>query len=228
MHTSSDLINYYNYLPSNLKPAKVKNIGYNKHHVDFPCRILVSGKSNSGKTLAILNFLALAGPQFDKLTIITKKVEPLYEMMKQNNPDSCEIIELGNEGEVFPKIESFNGNLQNFVIFDDLVNSEYMKNCKEFFVRGRKTRPYALNMCFITQDYFKTDSTLRKNMTDTWIFKPASMNEQRSIERDFPILKQIPQIWTALNKKRSEDVNKFININSDTGAVRINFGPQVA
>ena len=224
----SELINYYNYLPKNLKPTKVKNLGYKKHHVDFPCRILVSGKSNSGKTLAILNFLHLCGPQFDKLTIITKKVEPLYEMMKQNNPESCDIIELANDGAEFPKIESFNGNIQHFVVFDDLVNSSYMKNCKEFFLRARKVKPYALNQCFITQDYFKTDSMLRKNMTDIWIFKPASMNEQRNIERDFPILKQIPQIWTALNKKTPDAVNKFININIDSETVRVNFGQQVA
>jgi len=220
----SDLINYYNHLPKNLQPAKVKNLGYKKHHVDFPCRILVSGKSNSGKTLAILNFLNLAGPQFDFLTIITKSVEPLYEMMKQNNPDACKIIQLSDDDAVFPSIESFDGTLQHFVIFDDLVNSPYMKCCKEFFIRGRKIRPYALNMCFITQDYFKTDSMLRKNMTDTWIFKPSSANEQRSIERDFPILKEIPRIWTNLNKKTPDSVNKFININSDSGTVRINFG----
>ena len=224
---TSELINFYKLLPSNLKPAKVKNLGFEKHHVDFPCRILISGRSNSGKTLAILNFLALAGPQFDHLTIITKRAEPLYQMMQQANPGSCDIIELGAEGE-FPTIESFDGNLQNFVIFDDLCNSDYMKCCKEFFIRARKAQPYALNMCFITQDFYRTDSMLRKNMTHAWIFKPASMNEQRSIERDFPILKQMPQIWTALNKKRSDDVNRFINICSDTGAVRINFGEQIA
>lgn len=220
----SDLVNYYKFLPKELKPAKVKNLGFSKHHVSFPCRILVSGKSNSGKTLSILNFLSKAGPQFDYLTIITKKVEPLYEMMKLNNPDSCKIIELSNDDAEFPTVESFDGTKQNFVIFDDLVNSEYMKNCKEFFIRGRKTRPYALNMCFITQDYFKTDSMLRKNMTDVWIFKPATTNEQRSIERDFPILKEIRNVWRNLNKKNVDDVNSFININTDTGIVRINFG----
>ena len=198
----TDLVNYYKLLPKDLQPKKVKNIGFKKHHVDFPARILISGKSNSGKTLAIMNFLGLCGPQFNKITIITKKVEPLYEMMKKQNPLCCDIIEL-SENHHFPTISDFDGSLQNFVIFDDLVNSpEYMKCCKEFFIRGRKVKPYALNQCFITQDYFKTDSMLRKNMTNLWIFKPASTNEQKNIERDQPVLKEVSGIWKKLNKKK--------------------------
>lgn len=227
MNSSNDLVNFYKFLPKDLQPKKVKNIGLKFHHVNFPCRILVSGKSNSGKTLSILNFLKHAGSQFNKITIITKKAEPLYLWMKQQNPHSCDIIQLA-DGDKFPSISEFDGSIQNFVIFDDLVNSkEHMKLCNEFFIRGRKTQPYPLNQCFITQDYFKTDSTLRKNMTNIWIFKPASTNEQKNIERDHPILKEIPNIWKNLNKKNIDDVNKFINIDSDSGVVRINFGSEI-
>lgn len=220
----SELVNYYKHLPKELQPKVVKNLGFKKHHVTFPCRILVSGKSNSGKTLSIMNFLRLAGAQFNKITIITKKIEPLYEMMKLKNKDCCDIIELGEDGAVFPPIDSFDGTLQNFVIFDDLVNSEFMKDCKEFAIRGRKTKPYPLNFCFITQDYFKTDSMIRKNMTHAWIFKPASRNEERSIEKDFPVIKEIPKAWSLLNKKKETDVNSFLNIDTESGVVRINFG----
>lgn len=221
----SELINFYKVLPKELQPKKIKNKGFDKHHVSFPCRILVSGKSNSGKSLAILNFLKLAGDQFNKITIITKKAEPLYIWMKKSNPYACEIIELA-EGHKMPLISDFDGSLQNFVIFDDLVNDKnHMNLCKEFFIRGRKLQPYSLNQCFITQDYFKTDSMLRKNMTNVWIFKPASTNEQKSIERDHPVLKEIKGIWKNLNKKKnSDDVNNFINIDCETGDVRINFG----
>lgn len=219
----SDLVNYYKLLPKELQPAKVTNLGFKKHHVSLPCRILVSGKSNSGKTLAILNFLRLAGPQFNKITIITKKVEPLYDMMKLKNPECCDIIELANDGAVFPRLDTFDGSLQNFVIFDDLVNSEFMRDCKEFFIRGRKLKPYPLNMCFITQDIYKTDSMLRKNMTNAWIFRPASRNEERSIEKDFPMIKEVPGIWGVLNKKKDDDLNNFINIDSEKGTMRINF-----
>lgn len=227
MSDVEDLINFYNYLPEDLMPHKVKNKGYNEHHVNFPCRIIVSGRSNSGKSLAIINFLKKCKDQFNKLTIITKKAEPLYLYLKKKNPQACEIIEL-SEGHNFPKISDFDGSIQNFVIFDDIVNSkEHMNLCKEFFIRGRKLSPYALNQCFITQDYFKTDSMLRKNMTNVWIFKPSSSNEMKSIERDHPVLKDIPHIWSYLNKKNKDDVNKFINIDCDTGQVRINFTKKV-
>jgi len=221
----SELINFYKLLPKDLQPKKIKNIGYSKHHVNLPCRILVSGKSNSGKTLSIMNFLKHAGPQFNKITIITKKIEPLYMWMQKSNPHACEIIQLADNGKM-PLISDFDGSVQNFVIFDDLVNSkEHMNLCKEFFIRGRKLSPYPLNMCFITQDYFKTDSMLRKNMTNCWIFKPASTNEQKSIEKDHQVLKEMPGIWKNLNRKNPDDVNNFINIDTESGVVRINFGP---
>ena len=220
----SELINFYKLLPKDLQPKKIKNIGFSKHHVNLPCRILVSGKSNSGKTLSIMNFLRLSGAQFHKITIITKKIEPLYQMMKQQNPLACDIIQLA-DGAHMPLLSDFYGSLLNFVIFDDLVNSpEHMKLCKEFFIRGRKLSPYPLNMCFITQDYFKTDSMLRKNMTNLWIFKPSSTNEQKNIERDQPMLKEIPNIWKNLNKKNYDDVNSFLNVDCDSGIVRVNFG----
>ena len=221
--SSEELINYYNFLPKHLKPVKIDNIGFKKHHVDLPARILVSGKSNTGKTLSVLNFLKKCGPQFDKLTIITKRVEPLYAMIKENNPDCCDIIEVENDDAVFPNIEDFDGNELNFVIFDDLVNSPYMKQCKEFFIRGRKLYPYPLNMCFITQDYYKTDSMLRKNMTNAWIFRPTTRREQMNIESDFPMLKDIKGVWNLLSKKNDNEVNKFINIDIDRGEVRVNF-----
>lgn len=222
----TDIVNYYTRLPEQLKPPKVTNIGFKKHHVAFPCRILVCGKSNSGKTLSIINFLRLCGSQFDQVIIITQKAEPLYEMMRMQNPSSCFIYELSETTTVFPDLSSLNGKGQIFVIFDDLVNSPYMSKCKEFFIRGRKLRPYPLNMCFLTQDYYRTESMLRKQMTNLFVFRPSGTNERRCLERDFPILKTIPRVWAQLTKKDDDDIN-FLNIDVDKDTCRLNFSQEL-
>lgn len=224
----SKLINFYELLPDELKVKKVPNIGFKNHGISMPCRILISGSSNQGKTLSILNYLKLAQNgkkgQYDRITVITKKLEPLYEYIKMKNPKNVDIIEMADDDSVLPTIDSFNGDEQNFVIFDDLINEKHlMKDIKEFFTRGRKLKPYPLNMCFITQDFRETNSTIRKNVSHFWIFKPTTDREKTVMYQDLPILKN-KEIWTRLQKKEnSSDPANFINVDVANNTMRINF-----
>lgn len=224
----SKLINFYELLPDELKVKKVPNIGFKNHGISMPCRILISGSSNQGKTLSILNYLKLAQNgkkgQYDRITVITKKLEPLYEYIKMKNPKNVDIIEMADDDSVLPSIDSFNGAEQNFVIFDDLINEKHlMKDIKEFFTRGRKLKPYPLNMCFITQDFRETNSTIRKNVSHFWIFKPTTDREKIVMYQDLPILKN-KEIWTRLQKKEnSTDPANFINVDVANNTMRINF-----
>lgn len=224
----SKLINFYELLPDELKVKKVPNIGFKNHGISMPCRILISGSSNQGKTLSILNYLKLAQNgkkgQYDRITVITKKLEPLYEFIKMKNPKNVDIIEMADDDSVLPTIDSFNGAEQNFVIFDDLINEKHlMKDIKEFFTRGRKLKPYPLNMCFITQDFRETNSTIRKNVSHFWIFKPTTDREKIVMYQDLPILKN-KEIWTRLQKKEnSTDPANFINVDVANNTMRVNF-----
>ena len=224
----SKLINFYELLPEELKVKKVPNIGFKNHGISMPCRILISGSSNQGKTLSILNYLKLAQNgkkgQYDRITVITKKLEPLYEYIKMKNPKNVDIIEMADDDSVLPTIDSFNGAEQNFVIFDDLINEKHlMKDIKEFFTRGRKLKPYPLNMCFITQDFRETNSTIRKNVSHFWIFKPTTDREKIVMYQDLLILKN-KEIWTRLQKKEnSTDPANFINVDVANNTMRINF-----
>lgn len=224
----SKLINFYELLPDELKVKKVPNIGFKNHGISMPCRILISGSSNQGKTLSILNYLKLAQNgkkgQYDRITVITKKLEPLYEYIKMKNPKNVDIIEMADDDSVLPTIDSFNGAEQNFVIFDDLINEKHlMKDIKEFFTRGRKLKPYPLNMCFITQDFRETNSTIRKNVSHFWIFKPTTDREKIVMYQDLPILKN-KEIWARLQKKEnSTDPANFINVDVANNTMRVNF-----
>jgi uncharacterized protein (DUF302 family) len=224
----SKLINFYELLPDELKVKKVPNIGFKNHGITMPCRILISGSSNQGKTLSILNYLKLCQDkkkgQYDRITVITKKIEPLYEYIKMKSPKNVDIIEMTDDDSVIPDIESFNGAEQNFVIFDDLITSKHlMKDIKEFFIRGRKLKPYSLNMCFITQDFRATDPMIRKNVSHFWIFKPTTEREKTVMYQDIPILKN-KELWDRLGKKKNhDDPSNFINIDVANNNARINF-----
>jgi hypothetical protein len=223
---SNKLINFYEILPEHLKPKKVVQIGTSG--INLPCRILISGSSNQGKTLAILNYLKLCQNgkrgQYDKITVITKKMEPLYEYLKFKSPKNVDIIEMANEDSILPTMEAFDGKLQNFVIFDDLINEKHLMNhIKDFFIRCRKKQPYPLNICFLTQDFRQTDPMIRKNISHFWIFKPTTEREKVVMYQDLPILKNT-EIWEKLAKKdKPDDPNNFINIDVNHSTMRINF-----
>lgn len=222
-----ELINFYEQMPDILRPVKQENLGFEKHGITLPCRILISGSSNQGKTLSILNYLKLACDkkrgQYDHVHIFTKKSEPLYEYMKYKNPSCVTINEIDDSFE-FPSVESFDGKKSNFIIFDDLIaDKKLCERVTPFFIRGRKLRPLPLNMAFITQDFRATPSVLRKNMTHAWIFKPSTEREKTTMYQDIPILKN-SDLWNRLKiKKKSSDPNNFINIDLNKDTDRINF-----
>jgi len=221
------LINFYELLPDSLRPVKQANLGFENHGITLPCRILISGSSNAGKTLSILNYLRLARTktkgQYDHIHIFTKKNEPLYEYMKLKNPSCVTIHEMGSDDE-FPRVEDFDGSKSHFVIFDDLIGDKKLsEKVIPFFIRGRKLRPNPLNMCFITQDFRATPATLRKNVSHFWIFKPSTEREKTVMYQDVPILKN-KELWARLEKKENlTDPSNFINVDVGNNTARINF-----
>lgn len=222
-----DLINFYEQMPACLKPIKQENLGFEKHGITLPCRILISGASNQGKTLSVLNYLKLAQDkkrgQYDHIHIFTKKSEPLYEYMKYKNPTCVSIYEV-DDNFIFPEVESFDGTKSNFLIMDDLIaDKKICEKVTPFFIRGRKLRPLPLNMAFITQDFRATPSILRKNMTHLFLFKPSTQREISTISQDVPLLKN-SDLWQRLKiKKHPNDPNNFINIDLNKDTARINF-----
>ena len=224
----SSLFNFYEHLPDELKPKKVKNLGYENHLISSPCRILISGPSSAGKTLSILNYLKLAKEgkrgQYNKITIFTKKNEVLYEFMKLKSPSTVDIVEMCNKDSVIPSIEEFDTTLNHFIIFDDLITSkEHFPAIREMFIRCRKARPNPINICFITQDFRAVDSMIRKNCNYFWVFRPSTEREKRIMYQDLPLLDN-KELWAQLEKKDNpKQPSNFINYDVDKNKVRINF-----
>lgn len=223
---NESLTNFYKILPDELKSTQMENIGYSQHGINLPCRLLICGPSGRGKTLSILNFLKLCQRgkrgQFDEIHIFTKKNEQLYQYMEYKNPKNTFITEM-SEGSEIPQVDSFDTSKRIFIIFDDLINDKHLfKEIKEYFVRCRKTKPYPISICFLSQDYRAIDPTMRKNVTNTFLFKPSTNRELRTLFQDLPLLNNT-EIIKKLNEK-NDDMYNFANIDNENNTIRINFG----
>ncbi len=216
------LVNYYKKLPKKYLVNKTKNPNFNVHHIKLPAFICVSGRTGSGKTNAVINFLSMCNNTFDEVIICCKNFnsDPLYRYIKDKNQDTVFVYE-----DQIPSLDYFEPSKQYFVIIDDMVGEPKFKNAiQEFFKRGRKL---GISACFLTQDYFATDSFIRKNMNYLWLFTSNTKIELNNIIRNFPFLRDYDNIINeAIKSKMESDGSNpldFINIDAINCKVKLNF-----
>lgn len=216
------LINFYKKLPKKYVDNKVKNPHFNIHGIKLPAFICVSGRTGSGKTNAIVNFLSMANDTFDKVIICCKNFnsDPIYRYMKDKNPECVDVYE-----DRLPNLDEFDSGKQYFVIIDDMVgDKQHTKAIQEFFKRGRKL---GISCAMLTQDYFATDSFIRKNQSYLFLFPSNTKVEINNILRNFPFLKDNEEVLNkAIKSKMDSDGTKpldFLNINTINCTVKLNF-----
>jgi|688.fasta_scaffold318810_2 hypothetical protein len=218
------LINFYSKLPKKYLNNKINNPHYNIHGISLPAFICVSGRTGSGKTNAIINFLSKSSGTFDEVIICCKNFnsDPLYRFIQDKNRDSVSVYE-----DIIPNLDEFDSSKQYFVIIDDMVGDKiHTKSIQEFFKRGRKL---GISCAFLTQDYFATDSFLRKNMNYLWLFPSNTKLEMNNICRSFNFIKDQDNmniVEQATDSKKNSDGSKpldFINIDCIRCKVKLNF-----
>lgn len=217
--SGSDLINFYERMPKKFHAKRVKNVNFAKHGIALePLTMLIAGRTGSGKSNALMNLLYLFGPQFDNVVLCIKdKNEPLYRFLVDRGADRVQVFEVDKDG--LPSPADFNVNECSLIVFDDLINEQrLMKQINEWFIRGRKQ---GCNMIFITQDYFATPTTIRKNLTHMFLFDLTGDTERSNILRNYPWLSTHQSMFNRLGNQN------FLNVDIARGTARINFEPVV-
>lgn len=171
-----------------------KKVHRNKNPLapQHPFRLCVIGPSGGGKTNIVMN-LVLEYLEFDKIYIYAKDLqEEKYltliglaeSMAKAAGVESSEVIEYSDDPTKVD-INSFDGEKQNLVIFDDMVteSKENQKNIDQLFVRGRKTPNCSL--IYMTQSYFNTPPLLRKQLNYVILLNVNNQRELQEIAKTY-------------------------------------------
>ena len=178
---------------------------------DHPYRILIIGRSGSGKTNTLLNLIN-EQRDIDKIYLYAKDLsEPKYEYLIKNREnagikhlnDSKAFIECSNTmDDVYENIDDYNPNRKRkiLIIFDDMIvdimtNKKFQAIIKELFIRCRKLN---ISLVFITQSYFSVPKDVRLNPTHYFIMRINNKRElqNHSVEIDYKDFMKIYREYT--------------------------------
>lgn len=185
----NEILNFYKVMPKKFRPT-YHNPNYENHNIDLPFRILIVGASGSCKTVVACDLMRRMNDTFGNIKIITKAQEPLYDFLKSKIPASHLQVSEGITST--PDLDSFQEDdemkeLQHLIIFDDLVLEDpKLQNrlITPYFIRGRKIAK-GVNTIYITQSYYQTPSTIRKNLTHIIIKKLANNRDLMRILQEY-------------------------------------------
>lgn len=193
----SNIINYYDYIPKD-RAIKYNNPNSCKLVPIHPSSILITGRSGNkqnraGKTNLVLNIINHCH-NFERFYIFCKMLgnDKLYDdylipklehLEKEENVPV--LIIKSNTLDDLPDINSdiIDPEYQNLFIFDDMIdeNQASLKKVQAYFTKMRKKN---CSLIFITQNYFDTPKSIRKNCQYFLFTNLSSQNELGHIYRD--------------------------------------------
>ena len=159
---------------------------------DHPYRILIIGRSGSGKRNTLINLINELR-DIDKIYLYAKDLsEPKYEHLIKNRDnagikhlnDSKAFIDCSNTmNHVYENIDLYNPNRKRkvLIVFDDMIadimtNKKFQSIIKELFIRCRKIN---ISLVFITKSYFSVPKDVTLNSTHYLVMK---INNKRDIK----------------------------------------------
>jgi len=203
------VLNFYDIIPKDLLP-KSNNPNFQHHMIKLPARILVVGGSGSMKTNLICDMIRRMNNTFGNIKIISKMEEPLYNFLKMKIPASHLQVSEGIES--VPNVDYFDEDeemkdLQHLVIFDDLVLEDPKLQKKlicPYFVRGRKCAK-GISSVYITQSYYETPATIRKNLTHIFLKKLSNNRDLANILREYNLGLSKEELFDLYNTATADE-----------------------
>ena len=163
---------------SNTKKKLPKN--YKNHHILHNSMILCIGPTGSGKTNALMDYIARSSGEFHKITICSFSTldEPLYNFLKEK----CGDIEFINNVDDIPDLDEFeeeDKQKPKLIIFDDFINltKKELKKIYPYLISGRK---YGFSVWLMAQEYTSIPKVITRNIQYFLLYK---INDGVSIDR---------------------------------------------
>ena len=181
---SLKVINFDN-VKGGVKPKKYRNC--HKDMIQFPSSVLIVGKSGSGKTNILMSILTVYSC-YDKIYLVTPHLDqPKYQTLikfyeKIEEKTGEEILEVFETIEEAPTGEDMDTELQNCIVFDDVIMNKDLSEVENWFVKNRHSNT---QVYFLTQSYTKkTPIVVRQNANYHIFLKTPSRKNQSLIYQE--------------------------------------------
>lgn len=156
--------------------ASKKCLQLNSLAPKLPCRVLLIGRSGSGKTTNLVNLVMKYLP-WDTLAVYARHLEedPKYEVLRravekqEEKTGKCVSIFSDKISDLLP-LDKYNEDNNNLVVFDDWLTLSSKENQPiiDYFVRGRHKN---VSSIYASQQYHKIPKTIRQQATHLILYK---------------------------------------------------------
>lgn len=188
-------------------------------------RWLISGRSGTGKTNLVVSALMQAQVRFDHLYLYARDPsQPKYQLLlkwinhleKAFEKDTGEKVSMAtvvDKPENIVPVDELSPDIVNIALFDDMLLEKHQEMIKEYFVRGRHR---GVNCIYLTQDYHRTDMTIRKQCDYFSIFGVSSKSELVQLSKDHSLMHDFKTFKDILSKATAHKTDfLFIDRRSD-------------
>ena len=164
---ADNILNFYEKLGINKDNKKPKN--WTNHFIEHKSHILMVGKTGTGKTNCLCNYLKRTSGEFYKIIIFTGSTteEPLYKKLQEYDE-----VEFYNDINDLPDLNEYDDDLNapKLIIFDDFINlsTKEMKFIFKYIVSSRK---YGFSCLLMGQDYKSIPKLILRNVNYIILFK---------------------------------------------------------
>jgi hypothetical protein len=155
--------------------------------ISHPASVLIVSKSGGGKTNLLMSILTVYSC-YDKIYLVTPHLDqPKYQTLikfyeKIEEKTGEEILEVFETIEEAPTGEDMDTELQNCIVFDDVIMNKDLSEVENWFVKNRHSNT---QVYFLTQSYTKkTPIVVRQNANYHIFLKTPSRKNQSLIYQE--------------------------------------------
>ena len=180
MNKRDTITNWYEKVDSSSK--KIKPDRNYKNHLIKPCMMItIIGPTGSGKTNALLEFLARKNNSFYSMIIFSGSTtdEPLYNMLSEKM-DGVELIDNISDLPDLTDMNDDDKTQEKLIVFDDIINLKPIEKVKlqKWFNSARK---YGYTCICMAQNFADLPTQIRRNTMIYILFKMNDINTIKHI-----------------------------------------------
>jgi len=197
-----------------------KGKDFKNHEIEPASMIGLIGQSGSGKSTALIDFIARA-PKFSEILLFSGSgsatTEPLYVLLKERIPE----VMTFDTVEELPALETFEKESEKLLVVDDFlqVNKKGMDKLSKYATAGRKS---GFTCVFMSQNYTSIPKVISRNFHYLWLFKIPDARSVETIHRNH-VNGITKEQFKGLHQVITSEPRNFLNLDLRKNTFKKNF-----